>query len=291
MSFSSDQKTDIIAHSPRTTCCKRALLQGMLLPRARTDGKSVSVSVQSAEVAEFLCRLVEEMYGKRPSVLAPKEGGRRKLLMLESSSLARYLDGISAGAELFNAKCPMCQSAFLRGIFLSCGRVSDPSRQFSLEFSVSERREAVCSLMEDLSLTPRISEKPSETVIYFRKGSHLEDFFALAGMNNTAFSLMNAKINSEIRNNVNRITNCTTNNIDRAVAASMKQIALLEELQRRGLLSQLPDELADTARLRLAHRDKSLSQLAALTSPRVSKSGLSHRLARISQLAESMLNK
>ena len=100
---------------------------------------------------------------------------------------------------------------------------------------------------------------------------------------------MNARFNNDLRNNVNRITNCTTGNISRAVLASMRQIVLIEELVAKGLISQLPDELADTARLRLEHRDLSLSQLAALTSPRISKPGLSHRLKRITEMAAELL--
>ena len=69
----------------------------------------------------------------------------------------------------------------------------------------------------------------------------------------------------------------------------MKQIALIEELIKKGLISQLPDELAETARLRLEHSDLSLSQLAALTTPRISKPGLSHRLKKITEMAEALL--
>ncbi len=267
------------------------MLQGILSSKAVASDKQISISVESTEVAEYIVGLVRDIYSKDAVVSTSKRGGRRRMVEFESPSASKYVSALGAGSDIYSDKCPMCQSAYFRGLFLACGRVSDPSKQFSLEFSVGEARDSIISLFEQIGLTPRISEKPSETVIYFKKSSFIEDFFAIAGMNNTAFSLMNAKINSEIRNNVNRITNCTTNNIDRAVAASMRQIAVFEELEKRGLLSQLPDELADTARLRLEHRDMSLSRLAALTSPRVSKSGLSHRLAKITQMAESILKK
>ena len=100
---------------------------------------------------------------------------------------------------------------------------------------------------------------------------------------------MNAKIESEFRNNTNRIVNCETNNISKSVMASHKQISVIDELERANLLSSLPEELEVTARLRIKYRDLSLSQLAAVSVPAISKSGLSHRLKKIMEYAETLL--
>ena len=143
--------------------------------------------------------------------------------------------------------------------------------------------------LASLGFTPRIAAKKNETLVYFRNSTALEEFFTLANMNNTAFHIMNAKIEGELRNVANRIANCETNNIDRAVSASMSQITLIEELVKRGLISQLPDELEKTARFRMENRDMSLSQLAGAITPPVSKSGLSHRLKKITEMAEKLL--
>ena len=117
----------------------------------------------------------------------------------------------------------------------------------------------------------------------------IEDFFAMANMNSAAFEIMNMKIQGELRNTANRIANCETNNIDRAVSASMQQISLIKELVRRGLLSLLPDELQYTARFRIEHQDMSLSQMAGAITPPISKSGLAHRLKKITEMAEAIL--
>ena len=111
----------------------------------------------------------------------------------------------------------------------------------------------------------------------------------MAGMNHTIFELMNAKINSEIRNNANRVANCETNNIGKAVDASTKQSEAIGELISANMLSSLPEELEKTARLRHQFPDLSLSQLAALHSPPISKPGLSHRLKKIMEFAQQML--
>ena len=102
---------------------------------------------------------------------------------------------------------------------------------------------------------------------------------------------MNAKIEGELRNNANRVFNCDTNNIDKAVRASLKHISYISRLDEANLLSSLPEELEATARLRLLYKDYSLAQLAAISVPSISKSGLSHRLNKISEIAEKLLTK
>ena len=126
-------------------------------------------------------------------------------------------------------------------------------------------------------------------VLYLKRSEDIEDFFAIAMMNATAFRMMNAKIEGDIRNTANRIANCETNNIEQAVAASARHIAAIENLESRGLLSSLSEELEKTARLRLEYRDLSLSQLAAISVPPITKPGLSHRLNRIVANANRIL--
>lgn len=289
MSFCSEQKNEIITQPPKASCCKRAMLNGILAAKGELSDGGITLSVDGRATADFIAALVREIYSKEAVVSTSERGGRRLLVSFASPAAIRYLDAFSGGGECFTDKCPVCQSAFLRGLFLTAGRVCDPEKQYSLELLIPYSRERILAYLTELGLTPRVSRKPNEILIYFRKSSDLEDFFALAGMNNTAFAVMNAKINGELRNNVNRIINCTTSNIGKAVSASLQQIELIEQLIEKGLISKLPEELEATARLRLEHRDLSLSQLAAIITPKISKPGLSHRLKRITELARELL--
>lgn len=290
MSFSQDQKADIILQSVKSTCCKRAFMQGVLAARGRVDNSKIFISVDSTETAEFIKGIILEVYSKSADDVTSSLGGRRKILSFDAKSAIKYISDITQGDLFYSEKCAMCQSFFLRGIFLAAGRVSDPTKQYSLEFSVGERTKILFDFFSSIGLTPRISEKKNETLVYFRNSSILEDFFALSNMNQTAFDIMNAKIKAELRNTANRIANCETNNIDRAVSASISQISLIEELVERGLISLLPDELQQTAMFRMENRDMSLSQMAGAITPPISKSGLSHRLKKITQMAENILN-
>ena len=289
MSFSQDQKMGIIAQSVKASCCKRALLQGILSVRAHVSDGNILISVDSTDTASFVKGLIFDVYSKDAKEIVSSAGGRRKMICFEAKSVLKYLTELKDTGITYPEKCQMCQSYFLKGVFLAAGRVSDPVKQYSLEFSVGERAGLLADLFTSLGLEPKISEKKNETVVYFRNSTLLEDFFALANMNQTAFEVMNAKIEGELRNTANRIANCETNNIDRAISASMSQISLIEELIERGLISLLPDELERTARFRMENKDMSLSQLAGAITPPISKSGLSHRLKKITEMAENIL--
>ncbi len=292
MSFSSDQKTDIMSQALKSSCCRRAFMQGVLSARAESCDGKITVVADSAATAEFFATMIKENYSKDAAVTTLQGGGRGRRVIFSSKSADAYLTDFRGGKIFYTERCPMCEGAYLRGVFLASGRVTDPMKQYLLEFA--PKREVIgrfVELFDELGMISRVSVKPRESVIYFKNSAQIEDFFALAGMNQTTFALMNAKIQGEIRNTANRIANCETNNIGKAVSASMSQIAVLEELESRGLLSQLPDELEMTARLRMKHRDLSLSQLAALITPHISKPGLSHRLKKITEIAAGLLER
>ena len=290
MSFSSEQKAEIITVTPKSACCRRAFMLGILFGGRVEDGR-IFLSFEQEATLNYVSALTKEIYGKELTQVVSKKGGRRRLASLESRSAERYVRSVGTSEEFFRPSCGSCEGAFLRGLFLAYGRVSDPVKQYSLEFSLGDATEAGIQLFASLGLTPRVSHKPNETLIYFRNSSAIEDFFAISGLNSTVFAMMNAKIQGEMRNNANRIANCETNNIGKAVSASMDLISVIEELDRRGLLSQLPEELEDTARLRMENKHMSLSQLASIITPAITKSGLSHRLKKISEIAEGLLEK
>ena len=291
MSFASEQKLNIMSHELRSNCCKRAYIEGIISASSSLDGEDVVLSLDSSATAEYVAKLIRDMFSKESVIYSPKQGGRVKLLRFNAKSIVSYLAAFSGGKMLHTSKCPMCRSAYLRGVFLASGRVSDPFKQYLLEFAVKSNQERFIELFEEMGLTPRVSIKPRESVIYFKRSDEIEDFFATAAMNQANFALMNAKIQSELRNNANRIANCETNNIDRAVTSSVDIVHTIKELMSRGLLSQLPDELEATAKMRAEFPDLSLSQLAARITPPVTKSGLSHRLKRIGEMAKTILER
>ena len=287
MSFSNGQKDRIINEQIKSVCCRRALLCGVFAAKARQTEQGGEMRIPSQAVA-YLTNLISEQYNKPPVRITSQRGGRGTLLSISSTAVCRYLASIE-NSITFAVKCPSCTAHFLRGVFLAAGRVTDPEKQYRLEFSFDARTDLFLGFFAKLGLDFKCSRVGGTTRLYMKKSSSIEDFFATAQMNQTAFVLMNSKIENEIRNGVNRISNCETNNIEKSVLASRRQIDAIERLERAGLLTSLPEELESTARLRLLHRDLSIAQLAALSVPAISKPGLSHRLKRLCKISYEML--
>lgn len=290
MSFSSEQKSYVINQQYKSSCCRRAILTGALISKGATSDEHIEISVEMRDVADFLARLISEFYGQATEITTSTVGGRRVILRFKSKSAAKYLINLDK-TELFANKCDTCLGSFLRGLFLASGRIADPKAQYSLEFSLGDRCESVAAFFSELGLTPRISDKQNERVIYFKNSADIEDFCGFAGLNKAMFILMDAKVEGEIRKNAMRVANCETNNILRAVNAAKPQLLVIRALEENDLLSVLPDELEATARLRLEYPDLSLAQLAAIAVPAISKPGLSHRLKKIVELGEQILKK
>ena len=291
MSFSSEQKCRIIQEQIKTNCCKKAFLTGVILSRGSIVDGEVEVRLESRPIAEYISLILLQSFTKETEISTLPGGGRGYRVKFSSRSLEKALEEFLLGGSPFSEKCPQCLSHYLRGIFVGAGRITDPTKQYLLEFAPKNDVDRFVEYFDELGLNPKLSVKPRERVIYFNNSTSIEDFLALAQMNDAAFALMNAKIQGELRNSANRVANCEMNNINKAVSASAEQITVISELVETGLISQLPDELKMTAELRLLHSDLSLSQLASLITPYISKPGLSHRLKRINEIGKELLER
>ena len=294
MSVSSEQKNEIIQHSYKSSCCRRALLSGILFAKGKADGKRVTLSLEKNEYADFASKLIREFYGKEGEIYRLKSGGRSVHLAFDSPSASNYLLTIDCGAdvsliEIITQKCTSCIAAFLRGVFLASGRLSDPEKQFSLEFSLGHRTDIFKRVLEDLALTPLVAHKKGGDLLYFRKGEEIESFYGHAGLNGLVFTIIETKIKSLARRESQRYLNCVTSNYGRMAAVSERQVGIISRLDELQMLSSLPEELEETARLKLRFPDLPLSALAAQMTPAISKSGLSHRLKKIEEVGARLL--
>lgn len=295
MSFSAEQKKEIIEHIYKSSCCRRSLLSGILFGKGRVDGRVVTMAFDKAEYADFTSKLVREFYGKEGDIYRESRGGRSIKISFNSPSAAKYITEIDNLidfdlCDIITQRCASCLSSFLRGVFLASGRLSDPKKQFSLEFTLGNRAERFRKILEDLSLSPLVSHKKTGDVVYFRKGEEIESFYGHAGLNRVVFDIIETKIKSLARRESQRYLNCVTSNYDRMAAVSERQISIISRLDELKLLSSLPEELEETARLKLRYPDLPLSALAAQMTPAISKSGLSHRLKKIEEAGVRLLN-
>ena len=293
LSYSQDLKNELCRRTPHCGSCPEALLYGMLLfSRAAREALFVS---ENRRAAALFAQTAAELTGAIVTVRDPETASRRPAytVWLEDDScqeelLGRFLlegERDSIRPELLRREC--CAMSFLRGAYLACGTMSDPQGEYHLEFGVPDTSlgEELLEVLELYELDFRQSSRGRNPIVYTKESNQIEDFLARIGAPKAAMELMNLKIEKELRNKVNRVTNCETANISKTVNASMEQIRRIRSLQESGELERLPAPLREAALLRLENPDASLRELCELAGGTVSRSGLNHRLRRVMELA------
>lgn len=289
MSVSHSLKNEIVEQHYKSSCCRRALLYGAMFAKGCADNGRVTITVEKKEYADFLAHFIKEFFNKVPDIYRSERGGRCVYISFDSDSASKYICGIQNSDKLVIQKCAGCLSAFLRGVFLAAGRVTDPEKQYSLEFTLFDRCELFADFLVDLSFSPLVSHRKSGDMVYFRNSEAIEDFYGYVGFNQAVFDLIELKINTFARRETQRFMNCVSNNHNKMLDVAERQVALIKKLDELNLLSSLPDELEQTARLRVEFFDYPLSALASEHNPPISKSGLSHRLKNIEEQGKRLL--
>ena len=187
-------------------------------------------------------------------------------------------------------RCPSCAMNYIRGLFAVYGNVTSPEKAYHLEFSAEteELCEALVSLLEKQGMIFRRTKRKGRFIAYIKDSEKIEDFLCCIGLNSFAFDFMNSKIVREIRNNANRQVNCETANISKTVNAAVKQLEDITYIKETMGLDSLPDNLKEMALLRLEYPEAPLKELGTYLDPPVGKSGVNHRLRKISEIADGL---
>ena len=290
MSFASELKEHIIGLQYKNSCCRRALLYGILISKGECeDNFSVGFNVDNENTAGFVSELIKQTYSKDAVVAPPKNGGRCKRVTFESKAAHKLIEDSHRSGMPIIEKCPLCHSALFRGVFIASGRLSDPAKQFCLEFSSKNGINLLSELFSNDGLELKTHTRGTEVLLYTKNSGVIEDFLAIADLQDAAFHFMNVKISNDLKNNANRHRNFDTANIMKAVNAAADQYDVINALAKRKLLDKLPEELSQTARLRLLNPDMSLAQLAIHSVPPITKSGITHRMEKILKLGRELL--
>jgi len=182
-----------------------------------------------------------------------------------------------------------CYRAFLAGLFLICGSIGEPQRQYHLEFAVPFQRlaDSLARFLEELGFNAKLTKRGEHgniRVLYFKDNEKIADLLNLMGAQSCAFDLADIAIEKTLRNKVNRLTNSDTANLNRAAAAAVRQLNAVRLLEQHGQFSELPLPLQETAALRTANPEASLTELCAIAGG-VTRSSLYTRLKKLEQLA------
>ena len=284
MSFSGEFRHTLLGGRAKNRCCRVAFVTGFLTGAGKVaSDRTVQMNFTDPDVPPILSEYLPAF--DRGAEFGVTGTRRVRTATVGSVAAVKLLSGDDVALPEF--RCNACKGNYLAGLFISCGRVSDPGREWRLEFSCGDHRARIASVLERLGVAAKSADRRDERLLYLRSSSGILDFFALMGESDFYFGLMNGSIEREIRNSANRLANCEANNIAKAISASDEQVRAIRYLEEHRLMGGLEPALAESARLRLAHPDMTLSQLSAIAVPPVSRAGLNHRLRRLCEIAES----
>ena len=292
MSFSSDVKSELCRVPLARQCCARAEAYGVLLYANAFSFREIKIITGSADFAARLPRLFKKAFDMSfDCVTEPTSGGRAVFSVTRPEKIAAVFEryGYDAGSTLVHhinlgvleEEC--CRGAFLRGAFLAGGSVTDPRSRCHLELvteHTSVSRE-LGALLRELGFEPKDAARGAHRITYFKQSGAIEDFLSTLGATNSAMELMSAKVEKDMRNAINRRVNCDSANADKIVSAAQSQLEKIRRLEREVGIENLPEDLQQAAILRIANPEASLSDLAMLSNPPVSKSCINHRLRKL----------
>lgn len=200
--------------------------------------------------------------------------------------------GINDKVPHFLLKDSCCKRAYIRGAFLGGGSVSDPERGYHLEFIThsEEYGNSLKELINEFGLESKLIDRKSNHIVYLKEGDQIVDLLNIIGAHKALLDFENVRIVKQMRNDVNRLVNCETANLNKTVNAAMKQVQDINLIKSRVGLGALPDGLSELAELRLEQPEASLKELGEMLDPPVGKSGVNHRFKKIHKFAESLVN-
>lgn len=315
MSFSSEVKEELTRQVSKSRHCQIAELAAIisLCGRVQINTKDqylVRIQTENAAVARKSFMLIKEAFQVCPEVTTRQTKKLKKSwiyiltvptpeVSLKILQAVRLLDDMGDISEnlsvtdnlVIQRSC--CKRAFLRGAFLSAGSISDPEKFYHFEIvcttyaKAQQLQELICSFEIDA----KIIQRKKYYVVYVKEGAMIVDALNVMEAYVSLMNLENIRILKEMRNSVNRKVNCETANLNKTVSAAVKQVEDIKYIRSHAGLESLPEGLCEMAQLRLEHPEASLKELGMMLSPSVGKSGVNHRLRKISNIANDLREK
>ena len=300
MSFSYDTKNELCRLSVQRLCCARAEAYGILLYCSTFHPGEVRVVTENPNFAARLPRLFHRAFGLRfdRQPEPEQQEGKRVFQLTDGKKLDHIINLLGYDPRqnpvlhinfgMLEEEC--CRSAFLRGVFFAGGSITDPAKRYHLELTTSHMQVSreLDVLLRECGYPPKSVSRNGSFVTYFKQSDQIEDFLTLIGAPVAAMNVMTAKMEKDLRNSVNRRLNCDSANLDKAVGAAQEQLEAIRKLEAAGLLEKQPEKLRQTASLRAANPELTLSELAEEFDPPVTKSCLNHRLRKLVELAKNL---
>ena len=285
MSFSSNVKEELMSAIGTARHCQLAELAAIVhfVGKNSNKGSEIDIPVEN-EYASSKCFTLLQKTFNIDSITELVS----KAIKLNLTDEGFYNLHAATDSRLLKNSC--CKRAFLRGAFLGAGSVSNPQKGYHLEFVCDsiEHAEQLMDILRSFGVEGHCIERKRYQVVYIKEGEAIVDLLNIMGAHASLMDLENMRILKEISNDINRRVNCETANIAKTVNAATAQVDDIYLIRDKYGLDHLPDKLREMAEVRLENPQASLKELGELMDPPVGKSGVNHRLRKLSELAETL---
>lgn len=311
MSFSAETKNELARVFSDNKCCNISELSAIVrlsgsIQIAGYKKLNLKISTELNSTARKVFKLLKSNFGIHTDISVNKNQMLKRnssyVLMITNDMGAKDLLrelGILSEEEGFLTmnKVPEnlvkdneCVRAFIRGAFLGGGSISDPEKNYHLEFVTNneEFAESLKDLINSLGFNSKTVSRKNNYVVYLKESEQISDLLNIIGAHQALLSLESTKIVKEMRNNVNRLVNCETANLSKTVNAAVRQIENIKYIEEKMGLNHLPPNLREIAMLRIEYEDLTLKELGEMAKPELSKSAVNHRLRKIEQIADDL---
>ena len=306
MSFSNDIKVELsrvkIYSNIEALIELSAILKTNASISIRNAIFNINFNTENLEVSKRIYKLINQIYNYEPVVSFTKNNNIQKdgvyTITIEKESVVEALL-VNSGIDYYGNYTIDVEklfqrlkddkgykfAAYLRGAFLGAGSMVDPDRSYHMEmiFTKIEDYKFTRKILTELEINPMLNIRKEKYVLYYKDSEKISDFLNLIGATNSMLKLENVKAMKDLRNQVNRQVNCDTANINKTLTSSNKSVKEIKYIDEMMGIEKLPEQLYRMAKYRIKNPEMSLKQLGSLFDPPLSKSGVSHRMKKISE--------
>ena len=300
LSFSASAKAEVCREFPQNRCCALAECFGILLFCNSFHRDGIKIITESQDFGTILPKLFKKAFSLGFDCAPEKNTGGKMVYqitdpkkiegIMEAYGFSRE-DTLSLHINLPVVEEDCCRASFLRGAFLAGGSVPDPAKGYHLEITTTHRsvaRECYTLIHETLGFYPKTAVRGGGQVLYLKQSELISDFLTFLGAPVAAMGIMEARLEKELNNKVNRCCNCDDANTSKVVEAAQEQLAAIRVLRERGVFDQLPAKLQQAALARENNPESALTELASMMEPPITKPAMNHRLKRLVAFAKEL---
>lgn len=300
MSFATDTKKELCSIATTDVELLRSEFYAMLLLSRHFSSEAIVFKTENKYTADHFVSLCSMLFSPILECKKPLKKSSKiyTISVVDPADCKRIFDfyghderEVNLRVNRANLPDSFSERAFIRGLFLACGSVTDPDKAYHLELCVTHKNLCIdiCNIirdLEDCNISIKMLSRNGSYICYIKDSEHITDFLAFIGASNSAMSVMGAKAFKQVRNAANRRVNSEVANLQKVAGASAVQIKAINKLKASGKYNTLSDELKEVAKLRLEYPELSLRDMGQMLTVPISRSGVNHRMTKLIKLSQ-----